>query len=457
MGALTRALTLAIAGSLAGCTMQSAPLVIGSPSAVGTVEPAMEPAGPQETVPATPQGYGWLNLSVRWPEQPGYNVALLPTTTNALVIWIKKDGMALGTPTIVSRQPNATQATTSIRVEAASNLSVEIKAYRETSPDLATAVPIAQNTGVVNVVRSKVTPLAITLNPLNVPTVSAFSQNLGRPGDTITVTGSMFGSGSVPVPTVRFNGVAATSVTRNSETSLTVVVPANAKTGNVVVKADGVDSKSVATFWVGGDFILSQPVKESWDLSDVTKRQVYYGRAVQFLERHTWALNVGETVDLYAPEPSLTWTTSNPAAGTLDQSGLFTAAMSSATASLTAHIGPLVSNAIEVQGVGVNSVSLDKTSLTLNAMPPTGAPDPGYVTSAQLTATVNATGPFAGGVTWSSSDTSRVSVSGGLVQTVANAPEGSAMITATSVDDPTKKATASVTVTSIGDLQLGIE
>lgn len=460
MGALSRALTLALSVGLVGCTVKSMPAIsdVGTLTGASNVSsaPSVEQPAATSQTPVAP-AYGWLNLSIRWPEQTGYNVALLPTTTNAIVIWVKSAGVDVIAPTVISRQPGATTATASIRVEAALNLSVEIKAYREAAPDLASAVPIAQNSGVVNVVRSKVSPLAITLNPLNIPTVSGFSQNIGRVGDVITVTGSQFGSGSVPVPTVTFNGVPATSVTRNSETSLTVGVPSGALTGNVVVKADGVDSTSFATFWVMDAFGLLQPAKEAWDNSAATQRQVTYGKSVQFTEKHTWALKTGETAALYGTEPVVTWSTSNPAAGSVDQNGLFTAAMAAATSSVTVSVGSLVSNAVEVRTVGVNGVSLDQTSLTLNAMPPTGLPDPGYVTSAQLTATVDTSAPFNGGVTWSSSDPTRVTVTNGLVKTQPNALEGTATITATSVDDPTKKATASVTVTAIGDLQLGIE
>lgn len=456
MGALSRAMTLALSVGLVGCTFTSPPSLPATPIGVA---PATV-AAPTLAVTPLPADHGWLNLTIRWPDlEAGYNVALLPTTTQAIAVWVKKNGVTLGEPTIISRQPGATKATASIRVEAATNLSVEIKAYREAAPDLATAVPIAQNAGVTSVVRSKVTPLAITLNPINVPSVSAFNQNLGRVGDTVTVTGTNFGSGTVPIPTVTFNGVAATSVTRHSDTSLTVVVPNGATSGYVVVKADGVESDSPATYWVLSTFEISPPVKESWDTSPATSRMVRYGQPLALNEQHFWAWkNLDDQLTAkYGNPPLPTWSTTNPAAGSLDGNGLFTAGAAYATASITARLGPLVSNAIEVRAVGVNGVSLSASSLTLNAMPETGSPDPGYVTTGTLTATVDTSAPFNNGVTWSSSDTGRVTVSEGVVQTMPGAPEGTAIITATSVDDPNKKATASVSVTILGDLELGIE
>lgn len=105
----------------------------------------------------------------------------------------------------------------------------------------------------------------------------------------------------------------------------------------------------------------------------------------------------------------------------------------------------------------ISEITLNKSTLTLNARPATGSVSPGYVVEEQLTATVLASNNAIHSVTWASSNTSLVTVTDGLVSTVVDAPEGTATITATSVDDSTKKATASVTVTRFGDTSLGIE
>lgn len=458
MGALSRVLALGLSVGLAGCTAKTMPAVTELGALAGTSNVAAPAAAQPATQPTVEPaaGYGWLNLRIRWPEQPGYSVALLPTTTQAIAVWVKQGGVNVVTPTVISRQAGATSATASIRVEAATNLSVEIKAYREAAPDLAASSPIAQNSQAgVNVVRSKATPLTITLNPLDVPTVSGFSANVGRPGDTLTLTGTKFGSGDVPVA-VSFNGVAATSVNRLSETSLTVVVPTGATTGNVVVTADGVSSDAASTFWVLSSFEAFAS-RASWDTATGNLYRVKYGESLQLSHRESWVLKALETADQYGTPPGVGWTSSNALAGTLADTGLFSAGTAYATTSVQASMGSIRSGALELDTVGVNGVSLDQDSLTLNALPSTGAPDAGYVTSATLVATVDTSLPFNGGVNWSSSDTNRVTVSNGLVQTTAGAAEGTVTITARSVDDSTKQATASVTVTRNGGLVLGIE
>lgn len=458
MGALSRALTLALSVGLVGCTVQPLSLTLpGSSSTAQDVSGKAPESTSQQVLPAATKDYGWLNLSIRWPErdESGYQVSLLPTTTSAIAVWIKNDAGVIGEPTLITRASGSTKATTSIQVEAADNLSVEIKAYREASPDLDTAIPIAQNSGVVNVKRSKVTPLSITLVPLNFPTVGGFSQNHGRAGDTVTITGTNFGTGNVPV-SVSFNGVAAQVATRVSETALSVVVPTGALTGNVVVKADGVASESNATFWVLSTLGISA-IKPGWDTGPSTRYPVLYGQALQFQHLAAWALKTGETAEQYGVAPGVSWSSTNPTAGSIDAAGRFTAGATHASASVTATLGSVTST-VQAVAVGVDGVSLDKSSLTLNAPASDGSADSGYVTTGALTATVTTTLPFNNGVTWSSADESRVTVSAaGRVEVRPAAPEGMVVVTAVAKDDPTKQATASVTVTNYGGLVLGIQ
>lgn len=463
MGALSRAMTLALSVGLVGCTLKAVPSVTEAPamsSAVLTapVSAADPLTAPSEEAAAPEAGYGWLNLTIRWPEPaPGYAIALLPTTTQAVVVTVKTaSGAAVGAPVIISRAAGATKVTKSIRVEAGSNLSVKVEAYREASPILGTSVPIAHNSGVVNVTRSKVSPLPLTLEPVYVPTVEGFNSNVGRVDGIVTIHGKNFGSGNVPTPVVTFNGVPSTSVIRSSDTLLMAAVPTGALTGNVVVKADGVPSTSQATFWVLSSFVIEAP-RQSWDNGPINSRMVRYGNALQFTGRQTWATEDGKTPEQYGTPPTFTWVLSDPAAGTLTEGGRFLAATSFATSSVKAVCDTTNSNVLEVRAVGVDSVTLDRTDLTLNALDAGGGADAGYVTSATIAATVHTTAPVDGGVTWSSSDESRVTVANGVVRTVADAQEGKVTITATAVDDPSKKATASVTVTIMGDLELEIE
>jgi len=78
-----------------------------------------------------------------------------------------------------------------------------------------------------------------------VPTVTAIRPALGLDRTTVTITGTNFGQGA----TVKFGALVASSVTRNSSTSLTVVSPSNLPAGKVdivVTNAAGSSAPSSA-------------------------------------------------------------------------------------------------------------------------------------------------------------------------------------------------------------------
>lgn len=77
------------------------------------------------------------------------------------------------------------------------------------------------------------------------PTITSLSPTSGIVGTTVTITGTNFGT-SQGTSTVKFNGTSATPcATCWSATSITVAVPSNATTGNVVVTVGGVASNGV--------------------------------------------------------------------------------------------------------------------------------------------------------------------------------------------------------------------
>ena len=105
----------------------------------------------------------------------------------------------------------------------------------------------------------------------------------------------------------------------------------------------------------------------------------------------------------------------------------------------------------------VAGVDLDRTGLSLNALPEQGDPERDFPTSTTLVANVRTTLPFNGGVTWTSSDVSRLTVdAAGTASTVRGALKGSAIVTATAVDDPSQSATASVVITANGRVRLEV-
>lgn len=87
------------------------------------------------------------------------------------------------------------------------------------------------------------------------PVVSGFSPASGLTGTSVSITGSSFNN----VAAVTFGGMAATSFTVNSSTSITATVPANALTGKVGVSAGGGSALSAASFKVLPTFTAFTP------------------------------------------------------------------------------------------------------------------------------------------------------------------------------------------------------
>src|SRR6267154_573548 len=83
--------------------------------------------------------------------------------------------------------------------------------------------------------------LSILINLPPPPTITSLSQNAGAVGASITITGTNFGTAQGS-STVTFNGNTAAAASAWSATSITVLVPVGATTGNVVVNVLGTAS-----------------------------------------------------------------------------------------------------------------------------------------------------------------------------------------------------------------------
>jgi len=433
-----RLLAAAVSFGLVGCTVHPGSLV-SLPTTGNTVAPSGQtaPAGEQAQDPVNE--YGTLSLTIRWPERPsGYQTALIPTSTNALTIQVKSGDTVVG-ETTVTREPNASTATAALPLKAANNLSVEVLAYRESAPLPENATPIARGTTNVNITRSRKTLANVSLVPLIVPTITALSTNTGVPGDTVTITGTNFGSGSIPVQ-VSFNGYLTVGVTRNSETSLTVQVPPGTPTGRVVVKADGVSSAADFVFWVPSSLGIDAD-KPGWDPStDAAKRVVLLGKTRAFSASTTWAAKTGESVDQYGTAPAPTWASSNHAAGTIDAAGLFTAGdhYDATGTDITASYGSAVSSAIHAVPEDVSVALTPTDNLKVGGK---GAASIGF----------RATNFFSDGatnsaVTFQSTQAASVSITptGGLATALDFGNNGVIEVQALSGADPSRMATASV-------------
>lgn len=159
---------------------------------------------------------------------------------------------AAETPSIASISPSSGPAKSSITIAGSGfggtqgtsavmfgGVSADITDWSDTSivavvPD----APIgASNLQVwVNSMSSNTVPFTI----LATPTMTALSINAGAVGETITITGTNFGS-TQGNSTVTFSGTPATP-TSWSDTSISVPVPNGATTGNVLVTVNGVPS-----------------------------------------------------------------------------------------------------------------------------------------------------------------------------------------------------------------------
>lgn len=436
-------LAIVLSFGLFGCTFRPASFAPTPTARAGaTAGSEAAPASASDAAQAPVSEYGTLQLTIRWPERPsGYQTALIPTSTNALTIKVASGSTVIGSAT-VSRNEGETTASAVMSLKAANNLSVEVLAYREASPVPTGASPIAQGTGNVNITRSKKTSASLVLTPLLVPTITALSRNSGVTGDEVTLSGTNFGSGSIPV-FVYFNGTLTVGATRSSETSLTVQVPPWAPTGKVVVKADGVTSESNMVFWVPSTMSIDAS-KPSWDPSaDAATRVVLLGTSRPFSAETTWFAKFGETTAPYGTPPEPTWTSTVPSVGTLDSNGLFTAGDSyvASGTEVTASFGSKVSNSLKVLAEDV-TVSLSPTeALRLGSK---GSP------SSRFQATnVFSDGATNSAVSYESSQAASVSIdTAGLAVAVDFGSVGDVELRAISAVDARRVATASVTLSN---------
>lgn len=433
-------LVAAVSFGLVGCTVRPGSLV-SLPTTVSGVSEAGADHGTTTVTDGQPVSeYGSLQLTIRWPERPsGYQTALIPTTTNSLVIKVASGSTIVG-QTTVTRVGSETTATANLPLKADNNLSVEVKAYHESAPVPNGAVPIALGTAVVNITRSKKTTSSVSLTPLFVPTITGLSRNAGVTGDEVTITGTNFGTGSVPV-FVYFNDVLTVGATRSSETSLTVQVPPGAPTGKVVVKADGVISTSNVVFWVPQTLSISAS-KGYWDPSGNNSQIVILGKQLQVTPSVFWEAKIGDAMYTYGTAPSPTWNSSNQTAGTVDASGLFTAADSYVPAgtNVTASFGSKISDPIKFipESVTVSAQPIEATP-TLG-----GKGLPSLRIAAMNTFSDGATNSF---VNFSAEASASVDVTGKVTATDFGS-NGTITVSAESPADSTKKATIQVTLSN---------
>ncbi len=281
---LTRILGVALAAALA---------LAGCRAPFGLAGLAVPPAGSSGQIAHGPQvaRTATLTLRVKWPERdfPGFRAASIPQTTNTLVVTVSGAGRQTVSDTFSRPAGPATEPVThTLTIAEGTGLTIEVKAYREQAPVPVSAVPVAAGSVAgINALAGERVPVALTLTAAFAPKITSLGFNGAPTLQTLTITGENFGTGDMPVK-VTFDGVEAAQgeVNRASDTSMQVKIPANARTGPLIVETDGIASPPDTVFWVMQN-----------DLPDSPKIWVTYGEGATSI-----SLRVGQSAPLVVQE-----------------------------------------------------------------------------------------------------------------------------------------------------------
>jgi hypothetical protein len=277
----------------------------------------------------------------------------------------------------------------------------------------------------------------------------------------------------IALPIVKFNGTAATTVTRQNAGQITATVPAGATVGNVVVVADGVPSSSTAYYWVVSSHVVttSSPQIGGHTVEDGL---MYYGASQDYTAALGFSVKAGETLATYAGRPAVAWGIENAGhsvsaqgesagSATVTATGRVTAAGFYSSGQVVARLGTAWDDHL-ARSVGVDSVTVSAPTFTINALPPSGQTvSSTYLsqTYRDVTATVAHTLPFNDGVAWTTSSGDLVaanqSTESARITTAQGAVAATRTFTATSMTASSKTAAGTVTVTDNGQLLLGVQ
>ena len=211
-----------LSGSLAaGLALVACSVPAGSPGS-----PAPKTLFPD---PAAARPTGQLLVRVAWPRE----VQTIPYSTNLIDVTVADSlGNTLATAAI-SQSTGQTTSQETLTVPAG-DISVGAKGF-------AGSTLVGQGSATGSVTVNREAQVALSLNPVYVPTVSSFPPNAG-PGALIDITGADFGeSRHVPL-SVTFGGVSSPEAWAVDDNDIEAMVPSGFASGSVVVTADGVPS-----------------------------------------------------------------------------------------------------------------------------------------------------------------------------------------------------------------------
>lgn len=232
-------IALGLAFTLVGCQ-----LPLNLPQAVSPAGQGATGAAPGLT-PADAQAprMGTLRFAVRWPERdlPGFSAQVIPVSTEKIVfeLWDAEDKKL--TTEELRRAASQDIATTALHLPEGTGYRATVTAYD------AQNVAIARGFGTnLSVTWGQTTPVPIILDSLFAPHITSLGHGHGTPGQSLTISGENLVRG-LGNPVVIFpSGVQVTGTPLGNQIQATI--PANAGSGQLMVKVDGVTSTSNAPF-----------------------------------------------------------------------------------------------------------------------------------------------------------------------------------------------------------------
>lgn len=285
------------------------------------------------------------------------------------------------------------------------------------------------------------------------PKVAQVAPLAAAPGATVTLTGANFGISKGFRPEVKLNGVNAEVLT-SSDTAITAKLPAGALSGQLYAVVNNLPSNATAFKVIKSLAVYPSylnPAKDSAPTGDTLAS----GRT------RTYQVKAIDTADtLITVAPGLSWSSSDAAKATVAADGTVTA-VAPGTVTLSAVSGGLKSD-LAIQVVG----ALTKITVTPDPIPtlssyPVGAADADTSkSSVQLAGRAWYQGSSEDAATpclWSSDDSRLIVSPDGTIQTQPGAASGNAILTVTSVADPSKIATVSIPIARQGTLTVGIQ
>lgn len=205
----------------------------------------------------SPQGTSTVtfNGTVGTPTSWGVSSIVVPVPTGASTgnVVVTVAGLAsngspftfIPTPVIASLLPATGPANTQVTVSGShfgspqgtgrisfNGVSASVVSWGDTA--ILAVVPASATSGPVAVSQGGFSSPGVTFTVVGAPSISGLSPNTGGPGTPVVISGTNFGS-SQGSSVVRFNGVAATTITNWTSSSITAIAPPAVSSGPVVV------------------------------------------------------------------------------------------------------------------------------------------------------------------------------------------------------------------------------